>query len=202
MMAGKTSHLIADLITYHDLDKKVLFVNHIKDTRDKDYSTHRSGKPELPSTMTKMKIDLLAKISNPEQFFAIGVDESQWFMDLVPVITSWLERGIWVFCSGLNGSFEQKPFGKILDLVPQADEVVHLKAKCTTCLFDGTIKDAPFTKRLIEDRTLNIPGGKETYAAVCRKHLPIGSTLSSKCRKSARSKAVKNMRTRSRTIKT
>jgi len=79
-----------------------------------------------------------------------------------------------VFCSGLNGSFEQKPFGKILDLVPQADEVVHLKAKCTTCLFDGTIKDAPFTKRLIEDRTLNIPGGKETYAAVCRNIYPSG----------------------------
>ena len=47
-----------------------------------------------------------------------------------------------VIISALDGTFERKPFGRILDLVPLADEVIKLTAICGIC---GD--DAPFTHR-------------------------------------------------------
>lgn len=171
MMAGKTSHLLADLITLHDLGKNVLYINHIKDTRDAEFSTHKSAKYQLPKGINRVKIDQLAQI-NPEGYFAIGIDEAQWYPDLVPIVKKWLSLGIYVICVGLNGDFKQEPFGDILKLVPLAEEIIHLKAKCLQCLEGlGILNDAPFTKKLTGDPTVDQPGGSELYAAVCRKHL-------------------------------
>lgn len=48
-----------------------------------------------------------------------------------------------VIVAALDGTFQRKPFGPILNLVPMAESVVKLKAVCMVCF-----KDAAFSKRL------------------------------------------------------
>lgn len=38
-----------------------------------------------------------------------------------------------VIVGGLDGDFQRKPFGKILDLIPRAEHIVKLTAVCFNC---------------------------------------------------------------------
>jgi thymidine kinase len=74
-----------------------------------------------------------------------------------------LSLGISVIVAALDGTFNQRAFGRVLDLVPLADSVVKLTAVCHTC---GA--DAPFTRRIGADTRTEVIGGSEAYAACCR----------------------------------
>lgn len=47
--------------------------------------------------------------------------------------------------AALDGTFQRKPFGKILDLVPLSEQVTKLSAVCIEC---G--KEAAFTRRTVD----------------------------------------------------
>lgn len=48
--------------------------------------------------------------------------------------------------AGLDGTFQRKPFGSILELIPIAEKVMKLSAVCMYCS-----KDAPFTLRTVDN---------------------------------------------------
>jgi thymidine kinase len=73
-----------------------------------------------------------------------------------------------VILAGLDADSFQCKFGEILDCVPLACDVTKLSALCMCCN-DGT--PGPFTKRIVEDKTLELIGGSDMYIAVCREHL-------------------------------
>jgi thymidine kinase len=99
----------------------------------------------------------------------VAIDEGQFFTDLVPAVRQLLSQGKTVWVAGLNGDFQQRPLGHILDLIPLADNVVHLRALCLVCK-DGT--KASFSKRLDRDNQNAVDiGDCNKYVAVCRKHL-------------------------------
>lgn len=68
-----------------------------------------------------------------------------------------------VVIAALDGTFERKPFGNIINLIPMAEKVSKLCAVCVYCT-----KEAAFTKRIVESRQIQLIGGAEMYKPVCR----------------------------------
>lgn len=94
----------------------------------------------------------------------IGVDEGQFFPDVVEFANEWVDRGKVIILAGLDGTFDRKPFGQLLNVIPFADTVEILSAVCVNC---GAT--APFSKRLNKDNVSEkYIGGVETYAPMCR----------------------------------
>ena len=72
-----------------------------------------------------------------------------------------------VIIAALDGTFEQKPFPNIANLIPHAESVVKLTSVCMSCL-----KQAAFTRRLDEtDKRVEVIGHNDIYAASCRRCL-------------------------------
>ena len=63
----------------------------------------------------------------------------------------------------LDGTFERKAFGNIVNLIPLAEKVSKLSAVCVYCA-----KEAAFTKRVTESQEIEVIGGAEMYKPVCR----------------------------------
>lgn len=69
-----------------------------------------------------------------------------------------------VIVAALDGTFQRKPFGNILSLVPLAESVVKLSAICMQCYME-----AAFSKRTGTEQELVVIGGADKYQAVCRR---------------------------------
>lgn len=72
-------------------------------------------------------------------------------------------EGKTVIVAALDGTFQRKPFGEVLMLVPLAESVTKLNAVCMVCY-----KDAPFTRRLGNETKIELIGGSDMYISVCR----------------------------------
>lgn len=173
MFAGKTSSLISELTRYVDLEIPVVYINSSEDTRGDHFSTHNSSlstvSPKIDMKKTKKLMDL--KDDWLSSYDVIAIDESQFFIDLLPFVKLWLERGKIMYVAGLDGDIEQKIFGDILYLIPYATEVRKLNAVCEICRIDKKIISAPFTIRKTESKQKKLIGGKDIYVPVCPFHL-------------------------------
>jgi thymidine kinase len=178
MFSGKTTELIKRLRRYSAIGKNVLVINSSKDTRNENnvIMTHTKEtldaiKTEfLTKTSEKNTINFL-NIQKPRMAYhhnVIGIDEAQFFEDLIPFVKQKVNDGFIVVVAGLIGDFEQKPFGHILELLPLCDTITHLKSYCTVSK-DGTL--APFTKRIVDSKEQELVGADDMYTAVCRKYL-------------------------------
>ena len=70
-----------------------------------------------------------------------------------------------VYVGGLDGDFNMKKFGQILDLIPYSDNIVKLTSLCMNCK-DGT--KALFSKRITNNES-QIVIGSDNYIPLCRK---------------------------------
>jgi thymidine kinase len=165
MFSGKTTELLRVIKRFRAIDKKILLINHRDDTRYSatKVSTHDKYWIDEPSVFCT---DLMTVDVN--NYDVIGINEAQFFENLVVFCNDIVNRGKIVFVSGLDGDFEQKPFGELLSLIPNCDSITRLSGMCSLCR-DGTA--AYFTKRLIDNTTQKLVGSSEYYMAVCRKHL-------------------------------
>ena len=75
-----------------------------------------------------------------------------------------LENGKQVYVCGLDGDFERKKFGDVLDLIPLCDKVTKLTSLCSLCK-DGT--PGIFSLRLTNEKEQTVVGS-ENYIPVCR----------------------------------
>jgi thymidine kinase len=194
MCSGKSSELIRELTRYADIGMKVLYVNYVEDVRDDKYdtifSTHSSqykGKKFTSQNITAIKVKHLNDIDETiEDYDIIGIDECQFFTDIIDVVPSLVnkKRKV-VYCAGLDGDFNQNVFGKTLFLIPYADSCRKLNAKCSICLKEmsnknssfigkdklSSINDAPFTNKFGGSEEQKQIGGLDIYSPVCRYHL-------------------------------
>ena len=169
MFAGKSSMLMRQLVTLADLGQPCCYVNSKEDTRTTScVSTHGSQSLESPK-ITYLKTTTLGLV-DVSNFSVIGVDEGQFFEDLVSMVNEWVQNKKVVFVAGLSGDAFKRPFGALHLLAPEADDVTYLKAKCVTCLEMGRFVDAAFTKRLVCGTETKLIGGVDKYAPVCRMH--------------------------------
>jgi thymidine kinase len=93
----------------------------------------------------------------------IGIDEAQFFPDLVEFTEDLTNRGKTVIAAGLDGDFQRKPFGKVLDLMSKSETISKLSAVCTE-----SAAEAYFTQRTVEFQGLELIGGAESYRAASR----------------------------------
>jgi len=89
---------------------------------------------------------------------SIFINEAQFFPDLYEFVVKYLHKNIYLY--GLDGDFQQKKMGQILDLIPYCDNVVKLKSKCTCG------NDAIFTFRDSAETVQYLPNA--TYIPMCR----------------------------------
>nr|XP_058140793.1 thymidine kinase, cytosolic isoform X1 [Dasypus novemcinctus] len=83
---------------------------------------------------------------------------TSWFPDIVEFSEAMANAGKTVIVAALDGTFQRKAFGNILNLVPLAESVVKLTAVCMGCF-----REASYTKRL---------GAETEVAPACL--LPLG----------------------------
>ena len=185
MFSSKTTWLNAQLTELADTGFSVLKITHSDDIRedvelcDNSGSTHNSSYKSLSDKISCIRASELKHI-DVNKFHAIGVDESQFFPDLLQVVENWVENmGKHVRISGLDGDAFKRKFGQTLDLIPICDEVIKLHARCRLCLnelkqlnFNGNILSigGPFTKRLGVSKEQKVVGGSDVYIPVCRYH--------------------------------
>ncbi len=94
----------------------------------------------------------------------ILINEGQFFEDLFEVVSDMLSHGKKVYVCGLDGDFERKKFGQLLDLVPLCDKVTKLTSLCSLCK-NGT--KGIFSMRLTPEKEQTVVGSSN-YIPVCR----------------------------------
>jgi len=95
----------------------------------------------------------------------ILINEGQFFPDLYEIVVDMLNNNKKVYVCGLDGDFERKKFGTILDLIPLCDKVNKLTSLCSLCR-DGT--PGIFSMRLTTETEQTVVGS-DNYIPVCRK---------------------------------
>jgi thymidine kinase len=168
MFSGKSSELIRRLKRFQAIDKNILVINSLKDTRSENevLKTHDNVFFDCIKTNNLMKVVETSQYKNTK---IIGIDESQFFSNLISFVECSLKHNKHLIVTGLDGDFKQNLFGEILFLIPLAEQVDKLNAYCMECN-DGTL--APFTKRIVGiSDSQEVIGSNDIYKAVCREHL-------------------------------
>ena len=163
MFSGKTSRLVEIYKQCKFCNIPVTVINHSIDNRydDKLLSTH--DKIKIPC----IKMNLLLDINNEfklDDSEVILINEGQFFTDLYEAVVTLLKKGKKIYVCGLDGDFERKKFGQILDLIPLCDKVNKLTSLCSICK-NGT--PGIFSKRITEEKQQTVVGS-DNYIPVCR----------------------------------
>ena len=111
------------------------------------------------------------------------IEEAQFFgNDLIDFVLCASEKDSkTVIVAGLLFDCYREKFGFIIDLIPYADNVTHLKAICLECSKLGFENTAIFTKRLVDNKSQTLVGGSDKYIVVCRNHYLQTTPVLDKC---------------------
>jgi len=132
------------------------------DTRDGMHiTTHSPRCQKLPAR----SLDNLTEV--PPDCLVI-IDEAQFQIEQVTRLMRTAPPTTYILVAVLSGTYRQRGWDGIGDLLAAADHIIHAKAECSEC---GD--DAPFTVRTVDDDTLVLCGAANMYQPRCRKHLPI-----------------------------
>lgn len=160
MFSGKSTELIRRLKRYQIARYPCLIVKYAKDIRYdlESIATHDQ------QTLKAISADKLKNLKvNLNDYDVIGIDEGQFFPDIVEFSEEMANKGKTVVIAALDGTFQRKAFASILELIPLSEHVVKLNAVCMTCFGDGS-----FTKRISADKEVEVIGGADMYMATCR----------------------------------
>jgi thymidine kinase len=167
MFSGKTSRLVEIYNQCIHANISVQVINHTIDDRYDDTLLSTHDKIKIPCIKTNNLSETWEQIKNNknEIFNVILINEGQFFDDLYGVVEDMLKEGKKIYVCGLDGDFERKKFGKMLDLVPLCDKVVKLTSLCSICK-DGT--RGIFSMRITNETEQTVVGF-DNYISVCRK---------------------------------
>lgn len=164
MFAGKTTLLIKTMKEYQENKRECLVLNHCLDARysPKDFLiSHNNEK------IKAKKIYSINDIIQDKSYLncdVVGIDEGQFFNDIVEGCEFLANEGKIVYVSGLEGNYLRKPFNKFINLIPMAENVIRLHSVCVKC---GV--PASFTKRIIESKEEIFVGEENAYQPLCRR---------------------------------
>ena len=176
MYAGKTSKILEVYKQCKFCNIPVTAINHTIDNRydNELLSTHDHVK--IPCLQASQLNDIWTdngyqKTGDKMDYTVLRnsdvilINEGQFFPDLYDVVVDMLLHNKKVYVCGLDGDFERKKFGQILDLVPLCDKVTKLSSLCSLCK-NGT--PGIFSMRLTKEKQQTLVGS-DNYIPVCRK---------------------------------
>lgn len=180
MFASKTTRLVEIYKQCVFCDISVAVINHSIDNRydEELLSTHDHIK--IPCIKTEKLFDLwtdnidmesnIEKVPRIRDKFKVAsssvilINEGQFFPDLEEFVKILLSHDKKIYICGLDGDFERKKFGQILDLIPLCDKVTKLTSLCSLCK-NGT--PGIFSKRISSEKEQTVVGS-DNYIPVCR----------------------------------
>ena len=179
MYSGKTSKLLEIYKQCKFCKMSVTVVNHSLDKRYHDTMLSSHDKIMVSCINTDNlhnlwfndgMIDLTEHTDNTSyknirNSHVILINEGQFFDKLYNVVYDMLKNKKIVYVCGLDGDFERKKFGEILDLIPLCDNVTKLTSLCSICK-NGSL--GIFSMRTTNEKQQTVIGS-ENYLPVCRK---------------------------------
>jgi len=178
MYSGKTSKLLEVYKQCKFCDISVCVINHSLDKRYHDSMLSSHDKAMIPCLNIENIYDLwfndgeidLIKFANNKNHklirnsHVILINEGQFFKGLHTVVHDMLKNNKIIYICGLDGDFERKKFGEILDLIPLCDNVTKLTSLCSLCK-NGTL--GIFSMRITNEKEQTVIGS-DNYLPVCR----------------------------------
>lgn len=169
MFSGKTTELLEIYKKCKFCNISVSIINHNFDNRYHDTMLSSHNKIMAPCIPTD-KISSLWSQKNTTSYNilrnsdVILINEGQFFPDLYESVIDMLKSNKKIYICGLDGDFERKKFGYILDLIPLCDSIRKLKSLCSICR-NGT--EGIFSMRLTGETEQTVIG-VDNYIPVCR----------------------------------
>lgn len=176
MFSGKTSKLIEIYKQCNFCNIPVCVINHSIDTRYHDTMVSTHDKIMVPCIQAVELNEVWTKNVNVNvddsfsqnniirQKDVFLINEGQFFPDLYEVVLDMVKHKKTVYVCGLDGDFERKKFGQILDLVPHCDAVTKLTSLCSLCKNGSR---GIFSMRLTNEKQQTLIGS-DNYIPVCR----------------------------------
>ncbi len=180
MYSGKSTRLVEIYNQCNFCNISIAVINHSIDNRYDDELMSTHDKIKIPCIKTERLFDIWTDNFDMESDVVIPrikdkfkiasssvilINEGQFFPDLEEFVKCLLNQNKQVYICGLDGDFERKKFGQILDLIPLCDKIYKLTSLCSLCK-NG--KKGIFSMRLSNETTQTVVGS-ENYIPVCRK---------------------------------
>ena len=168
MYSGKTSKLIEIYKQCIFCNIPVCIINHSIDTRYHETMLSSHDKIMVPCLQANKLNDVWTDESAQNNVLrdsdVILINEGQFFPDLYDNVLDMVKNKKKVYICGLDGDFERKKFGEILDLIPHCNSVTKITSLCSLCK-DGT--RGIFSMRLTFEKQQTLVGS-DNYIPVCR----------------------------------
>eukprot|EP00041_Stephanoeca_diplocostata_P024614 m.629958 g.629958 ORF g.629958 m.629958 type:complete len:248 (+) comp22564_c0_seq1:417-1160(+) len=173
MFAGKSTEMLRRVRRFQHANLQCIVLKYIDDDRyestddskgaadDVYISTHDKIRA-MKAFPTRTLMDAKAIL---DVYDVVGIDEGQFFPDLIEFCEHAAALEKIVIVAALDGTFQRAPFGQVCDLVAKSESVLKLTAVCAQC---G--QPAPFTRRTTAATEDVLIGGSEHYMPVCRAH--------------------------------
>ena len=166
MFSGKTTTLIKTLQKKQDNGNQILCIKYNEDIRENEgkFTLQSHDKLLFPaiSASNNLVDTLRSKNICVEDYDVIGIDEGQFYDDILIIAEYCANIGKTVYITTLSGTFSRSTFNP--PLISICDNVKILTATCSEC---GA--PAAFSKRIVPSTELIVVGGISTYLPVCRK---------------------------------
>lgn len=170
MFAGKSTTILGVIRRNTCIHKKTMCITSSLDSRVSN-AIQSHDNESYPATAVPALLPMI-KTAEFHDANTVVIEEAQFFPDLKAFALSAVEDyHKEVVVVGLDGDYDRKPFGQILDLIPYCDSVQKLTALCIRC---GNGTPALFSSRNGGGPQVMI-GAADLYEPVCRKHFSRGS---------------------------
>ncbi|KAJ1490894.1 thymidine kinase, partial [Baffinella frigidus] len=129
MFAGKSTELMRRIRRHKLASRKCIVIKYALDVRHgeaiDELATHDNNR--IPARPCSRLADVLDEMKDAD---VVGIDEAQFYPDLVDVCEELANLGKVVILSALDGTFQKEPFGPVLTLLPRAESITKLSAVC------------------------------------------------------------------------
>ena len=160
MFAGKTTEMLRR-IDRAELGRRRCIV--MKYNKDQRYSVEKVSTHDENMHDAIPCAELMPHFNTCLAYDVVGVDEGQFFPDVVEFSEKLANYGKTVIVAALDGTFQRRPFGHVLELMSKCESITKLTAVCKV-----TGGDAAFSKRTVNSNDIELIGGAESYTAASR----------------------------------
>ena len=172
MFSGKTTKILEIMDVF---DKKGIKYFAVKPQIDDRYTENIDNNYIISHNLKKLQCKVTSNLKDvfeelesmqSESIQYVIIDEGQFFQHLYDFCLLCLEKlKINVIVTGLDGDYQRKPMGEILNLIPIANTITKLASTCNICQ-----EEAIFTHRIVNESNQVLIGGSDKYIPLCRTH--------------------------------